>query len=202
MRGIFDIGSLNDNLDKFLLRHILTIFQKQKAVMTENGTHNGVSNGTTSEPSALSEQELEAINETWTLIWNDKKNNGIELFIKLFTHFPESQNFFKDFKGLPIEEVREHKKLRAHALSVMYALKSFIDNLDDEETLDALVRKNAQNHAERGVGEREVKMLLPAFLELLNEQLQEKTTDLHKSAWTKLFGVIALVAREEQNHLK
>lgn len=170
--------------------------------MTENGTHNGVSNGTTSEPSALSEHELEAINDTWTLIWNDKKTNGIELFIKLFTHFPESQNFFKDFKGLPIEEVREHKKLRAHALSVMYALKSFIDNLDDEETLDALVRKNAQNHAERGVGEREVKMLLPAFQELLHEQLQEKTTDLHKSAWTKLFGVIALVAREEQNHLK
>lgn len=54
--------------------------------------------------------------------------------------------------------MREHKKLRAHALSVMYALKSFIDNLDDEETLDALVRKNAQNHAERGVGEREVKV--------------------------------------------
>lgn len=175
--------------------------------MTENGTLNGLLNGINngSEPSQespLSEQELVAINETWDLLWSDKKKNGIDLFIKLFTHFPESQDFFTDFKGLPIEEVKEHKKLRAHALSVMYALKSFIDNLDDEETLDALVRKNAKNHAERGIGEREIKMLLPAFLELLNELLQEKTTDLHKTAWTKLFGVIALVAREEQHNLK
>ena len=37
----------------------------------------------------------------------------------------------------------------------MYSIKSFIDTLDDLETLDELVRKNARNHAPRGVGEKQ-----------------------------------------------
>ena len=45
--------------------------------------------------------------------------------------------------------------MRGHALSVMYSIKSFIDTLDDLETLDELVRKNARNHAPRGVGEKQ-----------------------------------------------
>ena len=76
----------------------------------------------------------------------------------MFTLYPESKRKFRDFNGLSIDEIRVHKKLRAHALSVMYALKSFVDNFDDPETLDALIRKNARNHAERGVGEKEVKV--------------------------------------------
>jgi hypothetical protein len=73
----------------------------------------------------------------------------------LFTLYPESLAAFHDFKGLPIQEVAVHKKLRGHALSVMYSIKSFIDTLDDLETLDELVRKNARNHAPRGVGEKQ-----------------------------------------------
>jgi hypothetical protein len=53
----------------------------------------------------------------------------------LFTLYPESLAAFHDFKGLPIQEVAVHKKLRGHALSVMYSIKSFIDTLDDLETL-------------------------------------------------------------------
>lgn len=54
--------------------------------------------------------------------------------------------------------MRIHKKLRAHALSVVYALKSFIDNLDDVETLAELIKKNARNHMERTVTEKEIKV--------------------------------------------
>jgi hypothetical protein len=54
--------------------------------------------------------------------------------------------------------VRVHKKLRAHALSVVYALKSFIDSLGDVETLAELIKKNAKNHMERTVTEKEIKV--------------------------------------------
>ena len=66
---------------------------------------------------------------------------------------------FKDFDGLTIEEMRSSKKLGAHALSFMYALKSFMDNLDDSDTLEELVRKNAINHATRGVGPKEIMVI-------------------------------------------
>lgn len=88
-------------------------------------------------------------------------------FFRFFTHFPEAQDKFKDFKGLSIEEVRAHKKLRAHALSVFYAIKSYIDHLDDLETLTELIRKNARNHVDRKVGGKEVKVSICTILEII-----------------------------------
>ena len=79
-------------------------------------------------------------------------------YFRLFTLYPEAQHKFEDFRGITIEEVRVHKKLRAHALSVVYALKSFIDSLDDVETLAELIKKNAKNHMERTVTEKEIKV--------------------------------------------
>ncbi|CAC5401182.1 unnamed protein product [Mytilus coruscus] len=154
------------------------------------------------ETTAITEEEANVISETWTVLWSNKKENGIALFIKLFTTYPEAQKMFKEFDGLTIEEVRSNKKLRAHALALMYALKSFLDNLDDPETLEGLVRKNAINHANRGVGPKEIMWLLPLFLELLDEILEENATELLKKAWTKLFGVLASISQEEVNNLK
>lgn len=77
---------------------------------------------------------------------------------RVFTQYPEAQEKFKDFRGLTIEEVQVHKKLRAHALSVVYALKSFIDNLDDTETMEQLVRKIARSHYERTVTAEQIQV--------------------------------------------
>ncbi|XP_076087195.1 uncharacterized protein LOC143057712 isoform X2 [Mytilus galloprovincialis] len=153
------------------------------------------------ETTAITEEEANAIRETWTVLWSNKKENGIALLIKLFTTYPEAQKMFPMFDGLTIEEVRSSKKLRAHALSLMYALKSFLDNLDDSDTLDGLVRKNAINHAKRGVGAKELMWLLPLFLELLDEIMEDSVTELHKKAWTKIYGVLASISREEVNNL-
>ncbi|CAG2185801.1 unnamed protein product [Mytilus edulis] len=154
------------------------------------------------ETTSITEDEAKIINETWTVVWSDKKKNGIALFVKLFTTYPEAQKMFKEFDGLTIDEVRLNKKLGAHALALMYALKSFLDNLDDPETLEALVRKNAINHAKRSVGPQQIMWLLPLFLELLDELLEENATELLKKAWTKLFGVLASISLEEVNNLK
>lgn len=45
--------------------------------MTENGSTNGSDSG-----SPLTKEEVDAIHETWALVWSDKKNNGIEFFVK------------------------------------------------------------------------------------------------------------------------
>lgn len=160
--------------------------------MSENGCSNCSDN-------VLSEEEANAIKESFAVIWRDKKENGINIFVKLFTLYPEAQHKFEDFRGITIEEVRIHKKLRAHALSVVYALKSFIDNLDDVETLAELIKKNARNHMERTVTEKEIKWLVPVVIEVLGDIMGEKMTKLHQSSWTKLFGVITSLWKEEQD---
>ena len=164
--------------------------------MAENGAENGDKG--TDPQSALSKEEADAVIESWALLWKDKKQNGIDLFVKLFTLYPESLEAFHDFKGLPIQEVAVHKKLRGHALSVMYSIKSFIDTLDDLETLDELVRKNARNHAPRGVGEKQFMWLVPVMMELLDDTMKENATEFHKTAWKKLLGVVASITKDEQ----
>jgi hypothetical protein len=64
---------------------------------------------------------------------------------------------FPQFKGSSVEEVAKHPKLPAHAMSVMYALASYIDNLEDSELLVELVKKTSVSHIGRGVGSREFK---------------------------------------------
>ncbi|XP_063397985.1 globin-like [Mytilus trossulus] len=156
--------------------------------MSENGTNE-----------LLSEEEETAVKESWTVIWNDKKTNGIKIFVKLFTLYPDAISRFKDFNGLTLEEVKVHKKLRAHALSVIYALKSFIDNLDDVETLVELVKKNASNHVERKVTEKQIMWLKPVFIDILEEIMGDEMKDVHRTAWNKLFNAIKSLWKQEQD---
>ncbi|XP_063423431.1 globin-like [Mytilus trossulus] len=156
--------------------------------MSENGTNE-----------LLSEEEETAVKESWTVIWNDKTTNGIKIFVKLFTLYPDAINRFKDFNGLTLEEVKVHKKLRVHALSVVYGLKSFIDNLDDVETLVELVKKNASNHVERKVTETQIMWLKPIFIDILEEIMGDEMTDVHRTAWNKLFNAIQSLWKQEQD---
>ncbi|CAC5401179.1 unnamed protein product [Mytilus coruscus] len=125
--------------------------------MTENGTANG-----SDSDALLTKEEVNAIQETWALVWSDKKNNGIDFFVKFFTHFPEAQTTFLNTK-------KNH---------------------------------NARNHVDRNVGGKEVKWLVPPFVELLEEKTNGKVTELHKTAWTKVFDVIASISDEEVEKAK
>ena len=59
---------------------------------------------------------------------------------------------------MTIGEVAVQKKLTAHGISVLYAIKSLVDNLEDLDTLTHLIRKNARNHAERGISGADYKV--------------------------------------------
>jgi hypothetical protein len=48
--------------------------------MAENGAENGDKG--TDPQSALSKEEADAVIESWALLWKDKKQNGIDLFVK------------------------------------------------------------------------------------------------------------------------
>lgn len=68
----------------------------------------------------------------------------------MFKKHPDYQNFFP-FKGVPLDELRDDKKLKAHATSVMYSLTSIVDNLDDGELLVGLLTKVAKSHSRRNI---------------------------------------------------
>lgn len=59
------------------------------------------------------------------------------------------------FKGKSPSEVRNSPKLRAHATSVFYVLTSYVENVDDPETLVGLIQKIAASHIGRGITVKE-----------------------------------------------
>jgi hypothetical protein len=74
---------------------------------------------------------------------------------RLFTDFPEYKNHFRQFRELSIEQLKTHKKMQAHALTVMHALESWVENLTDLDILVELVRKNALRHEGRNLSKKE-----------------------------------------------
>ena len=56
---------------------------------------------------------------------------------------------FLDFAHVPLDELAENRRLKAHAITVMNAINGLIDNLDDPEVLTELLTKTGQNHARR-----------------------------------------------------
>ncbi|GFO27696.1 globin [Plakobranchus ocellatus] len=101
----------------------------------------------------LSERDCHAIMDTWALVADRKsiKQNGVEFFLTYFKAYPSMQDLFPAFKGRPLDELRTSPALRAHATSVMYAIKSYVGTVDDAETLAGLVTKMATSHVPRGI---------------------------------------------------
>lgn len=71
---------------------------------------------------------------------------------RLFTEYPEMQNFFSAFKGMDAATLRKDRTMYSHSLTVMYSFASLVDNLDDADQLALLVQKIAHNHVARDVG--------------------------------------------------
>lgn len=82
----------------------------------------------------------------------------LHIIFRLYTLYPASIERFPLFRGKTVEEISKHPKLPAHAMSVMYALASYVDNIYDTDLLVELVKKTAVSHIGRGVGSEDFKV--------------------------------------------
>ena len=101
------------------------------------------------EISYLSPRQKEILQTTWKSIYlelsrslsyvtNDDRDNGItEPFLKFFENYPKSQQFFFDFSGTAIEEIKHDAKLsnhlQDHAIRVLRVVEKVIFRIEDLE---------------------------------------------------------------------
>lgn len=107
---------------------------------------------------------------------------------------------FAAIKTVPISELRGNKRLLAHATSVMYAISSLVDNLDDTELLVEMLQKVGTNHARRHITLEMFQNLGNTIVGLLKDKLgpDVMTADV-TAAWVKTYGVILKVVEAELN---
>ncbi|XP_069685059.1 globin D, coelomic-like [Periplaneta americana] len=137
----------------------------------------------------LTPRERQLVVDTWAIVKQDAKGNGVDLFMGFFEAHPDYQNRFPSFVGIPLPELRGSKKLTAHAANVMYSLTSVVDNLEDPECLTELLIKLGENHGRRKVTEKEFHDLKTVLMQLLKQKLGSKLTSQGEEAWSKTVDV-------------
>ncbi|RUS71051.1 hypothetical protein EGW08_021185 [Elysia chlorotica] len=139
----------------------------------------------------LSERDCHAILDTWALVSDRKaiKQNGVNFFLVLFKEHPYMLKYFPAFKGLSEDELGDSPLLKAHATSVMYAIKSYVGTIDDAETLAGLVTKMANSHVPRGIKTKDLENLAVVFLDFMGSALGSQWTPEAANAWKQLFDV-------------
>ena len=98
-----------------------------------------------------------------------------------------------------MDELREDKRLKAHARNVMYTLSMVVDSLKDEEVLQEMVDKIAQTHVKRKLNEKHFLGLRGSLIGLLNDSLgPEVMTKEALTAWSKTYDIFLTALAEEQ----
>ncbi|XP_067000253.1 globin [Anabrus simplex] len=138
----------------------------------------------------LTPRQVQFITDTWTLVKKDIRGNGVDLFMRLFRIRPELQKRFSSFADMPLEELAKSKRLQAHTNSVMYALDSVVDSLNDPECLNEMLLKIGENHGRRRITERDFMDLKVVFMQLLKDKLDIHLTPYGEEAWSKTVDVI------------
>ncbi|KAK3101356.1 hypothetical protein FSP39_002988 [Pinctada imbricata] len=116
-----------------------------------------------------------------------RKKNAIELFMILFqdpNNGRDAQNLFAELKDVPTDKLRTNKTMAGHAVTVFHAIDSFMEYIEDSDTLVELVKKQAINH---------IIWLIPVIKKLLDQVLEDDCTEKMKSSWEKFLGVLVAV---------
>lgn len=133
----------------------------------------------------LTPREKNSVKRNWDVVKADIKQSGIDLLMLFFESYPSYQNFFKAFKDVPLKELPKNSKFHAHCTSVMYALTSIVDNLDDPECLVEMLSKLGENHQRRSIARQQFIDLKAVVIKFLKTKLGSKFTSEDETAWNK-----------------
>ncbi|KAG8301763.1 hypothetical protein J6590_045756 [Homalodisca vitripennis] len=103
-----------------------TLQEEEDCVTELQGGGGGGNDGGESE--ALTERQKELLTESWKVVEGDIAKVGVITFISLFETHPDVQQVFLPFNGLPIDELKHSKQLRAHALRYANTLNALMSS--------------------------------------------------------------------------
>ncbi|BFZ10646.1 hypothetical protein BsWGS_13685 [Bradybaena similaris] len=138
---------------------------------------------------ALTEKDRYLIVQSWKTIGakKDIKENGKEFFLMLFTDYPYTQNYFGIFKNKQLSELRESPKMKVHAAAVFYFIATYIEHIEDPETLLGLMEKMVSAHISRGITVEEFEKIRLEWKKFLPTVMGDDCSENLIHAWDKLF---------------
>jgi len=144
------------------------------------------------ESHTLTDKDKALIRDSFAVMKKDMKGYGIRFFMEFFEQYPSYQELFPAFAYVPLSEVKDNAKFKAHAITVMYALSSVISALDDPEVQEAMITKIARQHITRKVVQDDYRKLAEVIGKVVATVFNEETT----AAWFKGYECLDEIARK------
>ncbi|CAD6187005.1 unnamed protein product [Caenorhabditis auriculariae] len=143
------------------------------------------------ETNRLSESQRVLIQKTFLNIEKDPVRNGLKIFVRLFSEYPNYKLVWPQFRAIPDSSLMNAIELRRHASVYMCGLRQIIDSMGNEEELAAQLSRIALAHIKWNVQRYHVVNMCEPVCEVVKECNDYKMDAETRKAWTVLYQVIA-----------
>ncbi|XP_078273851.1 cytoglobin-2-like [Rhinoraja longicauda] len=140
----------------------------------------------------LTEADRGHVRIIWKQLFADPEGNGRTVVLRLFTDYPETKKYFKNFKNISTqEEMQKSSQIKGHGKAVMNRLNDLIENLDNWDKACGILTRLAERHVHvHKVGVHNFRIIFNVILNILTETLGDGFTPDIREAWQKLFNII------------
>ncbi|XP_018396998.1 PREDICTED: cytoglobin-2 [Cyphomyrmex costatus] len=140
----------------------------------------------------LTEKQKRLVQNTWAIVRKDEVSVGVALLLAFFKKYPESQNEFKSFKDVPLDELPKNKRFQAHCVNVIATLGKVIEQMHDPELMEASLINFTEKHKVRGQTPQQFENLKQMILEAFPSVFGKQYTSEVQEAWKKTLDLIFL----------
>lgn len=142
------------------------------------------------EATGLTERQKKLVQNTWAIIKKDQVASGSAVMLAYFKEYPQYQRYFEAFKDVPLDELQSNKRFQAHCASIIAAVSSVVDSLQDFGLLEANIITLAERHKKRGQTEEQFQNLKEVIRTVLRKALGKQYTTEVSDAWDKTLNVM------------
>lgn len=152
--------------------------------------------------SSITARDKKLVHSTWHKLYRQWENKyGTDFMLRLFKNQPAIRQKFKTLTKLSEEELPNSPTLNAHVIVFGTTVTTWVDKLDDTETLVALIQKMTDSHVVRGINDVTLlKAALQDLLQFITDTLGLSPTQI--SAWNKIANLIASVIEERMKEFQ
>ncbi|XP_023321165.1 globin-like [Eurytemora carolleeae] len=150
----------------------------------------------------LTREEICEIKSGWvTIVGEDTGGHGINIFLRMFKHYPEFRSqYFGFLATLREDELRKSPRLNSHASGVLLGVTQIINGLDNQLIVEDVASKFAVSHFKRGVRAKNVRVLTNIIVEYLQET--GGLSDRASGAFKKMFDKFLEIIEKKQEDLE
>ncbi|XP_068697893.1 globin-like [Montipora foliosa] len=140
----------------------------------------------------LSTEQKTIVRETWKVIEPNKKDFGVNVYVRFLTEYPTFKSLFPEFKDIPLHKVN---KRNVHVKRLVAALEKTVSSLDDVETFQRYLFELGRRHADLRIKptKSQFRKLKLAVLDSMKEFSSSIWSSEAEDSWGLLFDVVASI---------